>query len=51
MTRERKVVNNLFKNSRIIKNRKRIEDLSKHEKQLNDATKANYMNEVYYIKN
>ncbi len=50
MTRKRKVANDLFNNSRIIKNRKRIEELSEHEKKLNDAKKANYMNEVYYIK-
>jgi hypothetical protein len=50
MSSKRKVVDEFFINSSTIKNRKRINQMSEHEKQLNDAKKVDLANEIYHVK-
>jgi hypothetical protein len=45
-----KVVDELSKNSSTMKSRKRLKQMSSHEKQLNDAKKIDLANEIYYVK-
>ncbi len=50
MSSKRKAFNDLSINSSTIKNRRRLNQMSEHEKQLNDAKKANLANEIYHVK-
>ncbi len=50
MSSKRKVVDEFFINSSTIKNRKRINQMSEHEKQLNDAKRVDLANEIYHVK-
>jgi hypothetical protein len=50
MSLKRKAFNDLSTNSSTIKNRRRLNQINEHEKQLNDAKKANLTNEIYYVK-
>ncbi len=45
-----KIVDEFFINFSTIKNRKRFNQMNKHEKQLNDAKKIDLANEIYYVK-
>jgi uncharacterized membrane protein (DUF106 family) len=50
MIEKRKTAKNLSINSNIVKNKKRIDRFNNFEKRINDAKKANQMNENYYLK-
>jgi hypothetical protein len=50
MSFKRKVVEELFKNSFIVKNRKRLQNISEHEKQIDDVKRVDLTNEIYHIK-
>jgi ribosomal 30S subunit maturation factor RimM len=50
MIEKRKAAKNLSINFNIVKNKKRIDKLNNFEKRINDAKKANQMNENYYLK-
>jgi hypothetical protein len=50
MIEKRKTAKNLSINSNIVKNKKRIDKFNNFEKRINDAKKANQMNENYYLK-
>jgi ribosomal 30S subunit maturation factor RimM len=50
MIEKRKTAKNLSINFNIVKNKKRIDRLNNFEKRINDAKKANQMNENYYLK-
>jgi hypothetical protein len=50
MSFKRKVVDEFFTNSSTIKNRKRINQMSEHEKQLDDAKRVDLTNEIYHVK-
>jgi hypothetical protein len=50
MSFKRKVADEFSTNFSTIKNRKRINQMSEHEKQLNDAKKVDLANEIYYVK-
>jgi hypothetical protein len=45
-----KVVDEFFMNFFTIKNRIKINQINKHEKQLNDTKKIDSMNEIYHVK-
>jgi hypothetical protein len=47
---KRKVVDEFFTNSSTIKNRKRLNQMNEHEKQLNDAKKVDLTNEIYHVR-
>jgi hypothetical protein len=47
---KRKIVNEFFINSSTIKNRKKLNQISEHEKQLNDTKKVDLTNEIYHVK-
>jgi hypothetical protein len=47
---KRKIDNEFFINSFTIKNRKRLNQMSEHEKQLDDAKRVDLANEIYHVK-
>ncbi len=50
MSFKRKIVENLFTNSFIMKNRRTFQNMNKHEKQIDDVKKIDLANEIYHIK-
>ncbi len=50
MSFKRKTENEFFTNSFTIKNRERLNNMSEHEKRIDDAKRADLTNEIYYIK-
>jgi hypothetical protein len=50
MSFKRKAENEFFTNSDTIKNRKRLNNISKHEKRIDDVKRVDLTNEIYYIK-
>jgi hypothetical protein len=50
MSFKRKAENEFFTNSFTIKNRKRLNNMSEHEKRIDDAKRVDLTNEIYYIK-
>jgi hypothetical protein len=50
MSFKQKAAKEFFINSSIIKNRKRLNNMSEHEKRIDDAKRADLVNEIYYIK-
>jgi hypothetical protein len=47
---KRKVDDEFFINFFTIKNRKKLNQMSEHEKQLNNAKKVDLTNEIYHVK-
>jgi hypothetical protein len=47
---KRKIIDDLFINSFIVKNRKRLQNMIEYEKQIDDVKKIDLTNEIYYIK-
>jgi hypothetical protein len=50
MSLKREIIDDLFINSFIVKNRKRLQNMIEHEKQIDDIKKIDLANETYYIK-
>ncbi len=50
MSSKRKAENKFFTNSFTTKNRKRLNNMSEHEKQIDDAKRVDLTNEIHYIK-
>jgi hypothetical protein len=50
MSSKQKAENEFFTNSFTIKNRKRLNNMSEHEKRIDDAKRVDLANEIYYIK-
>jgi hypothetical protein len=50
MSFKRKAAKEFFTNSFIVKNRKRFDNMSEHEKRIDDAKRIDLINEIYYIK-
>jgi ABC-type transport system involved in multi-copper enzyme maturation permease subunit len=50
MLSKRKAAKKFFTNSFTVKNRKRLNNMSEHEKRIDDAKRADLVNEIYYIK-
>ncbi len=51
MSFKRNTENEFFMNSFTIKNRKRLNNMSEHEKRIDDTKRIDLTNEIYYIKN
>jgi hypothetical protein len=50
MILKRKTFEEFFINSFIVKNRNKLKNMTKHEKQIDDVKKIDLINEIYYIK-
>ncbi len=50
MSFKRKLVDEFFINSSTIKNRKRLNQMNEHKKQLNNAKRVDLTNEIYHMK-
>ncbi len=50
MFSKRKIAHDISINSFTIKNRRRLNQMSEHEKQMNDAKKVDLANEIYHVK-
>jgi hypothetical protein len=50
MPPKRKAAGEFSTNPSTVKNRKRLNNMSEHEKRIDDAKRADLANEIYYIK-